>query len=309
MRTAPCSPKINLNYFDEGNDFVNDFLDWRSYTQNKVIVLENRENGDLLKIPWITRFDEVYRKKLYAKFMTLVRNIERGACSIIMGTLTVDPKKLSKIDALKQIKGAWHKLHMLLNKRKRSISGPDCHSVSQGIDYVMCVEPHQSGMIHLHYLIFWAKPADFVDDYQIIKRWSTKYRKYVDVGISPSLDRAWQKYGFGHINQFQAVHFDAGRMKQVASYLIKYVSKQHANLPFAAALWHLKVRSYSASRLITSFLCTFIAPESQHEWSFLGIVDSSISEDLSDLDLKEVILVQGEVNRSSKRLILNKNGT
>ena len=303
MRTAPCLPKINLNSFDESNDFVNDFLDWRSYTQDKVIVLQHDESGDLLKIPWTTRFDESYRKKLYARFMTLVRSLERSSCSVIFGTLTVDPKKLSKIAALRKCKAAWHNLHMLLNSRWKA------RGHSKGIDYVCCVEPHRSAMVHLHFLIFWAVPSDFVDDSSWVDRFNTTKQVWVRVQVSPSLDRAWQKYGFGHINQFEGVRFDSGRMKQVASYLLKYVSKQHANVEFAAALWATKVRSYSASKLITALMLQSVSVVKDKVWSFVGVLSSIIVDSYSDSELVDILLVQCAERSRSKKLVLTKHGT
>lgn len=300
-----CSPKINLNFFDE-NAITEDFLAWRMYTQDKVIVLQHDESGELLKIPWVTRFDEPYRKKIYARFMQLVRSLEKAPCSVIFGTLTVDPKKLSKIEALRKVKGAWHNLHMLLNKRKRAGSGiTSC----RGMDYICCVEPQKSGMVHLHFLVFWAVPSDFVDDYTVVQRWNSKKEEYVSVGVSPSLDAAWQKYGFGRINQFEGVRFDAGRMKQVASYLLKYISKQHANVGFAAALWATRVRSYSASKLITTMMLQSLTEFKDKCWSFLGVVSLSLLEFCSDRELVDIIYTQHELRLSSKQLVMGKYGT
>jgi len=124
------------------------------------------------------------------------------------------------------------------------------------------VEPQKNGRVHIHFFLLGCKPSDFVDDYRVkeLKNTPAYMKDHPNaeevqfVGVSDTLDRLWSSYGFGSVNSFEAKKLDEGRVRLVAGYMLKYITKQLADVDFAAALWKTGIRSFSASRWVTSLM-------------------------------------------------------
>ena len=237
-------------------------------TRDKKIVMVSEDN-ELITFDYTHRWKEKYQKMVYSKFMTLVDYYSTfSGLNVIMGTLTVDPSSKTMLQAMQEIKSNFHLFMNDLRSRYKHRTGNTL------FNYIAVPEPQKSGMVHLHYLIFGAVPSDFVDDYTFVTRYNKKTDSYKQVGISPGLDALWKSYGFGYINQFELVRYDKHKIKQVASYLLKYISKAHHNTLFSAYLWFTGVRSYSASRFISSIMKTVHKRKKDPKhWDYLGCFD------------------------------------
>jgi len=238
---------INLMHYDN-DSLIEEFEDYLYKTHDKKIAMISSDN-DIYTFDYTHRWKPTYQNQLKAKFINLIEYYkDQGHLNTIFGTLTVDPKKQSMLQAMLNIKDAWHNFHNALKDRHKKRTG------NTTFDYILCAEPHQSGYIHLHYIIFGSKPSDFVDDYKIVKRFSYKTQQYEDVGISPGLDDLWRSYGFGYVNQFEYMRYDSHRLRKITDYLIKYITKGHDNNLYSAYLWLTGKRSFSTSRFLSSIM-------------------------------------------------------
>lgn len=257
-----------LHYSND--NLIEEFEDYLYKTRDKKIVMVS-DLDEVYTFDYTHRWKPSYQKMVKAKFINLIDHYKaQGSLDCIFGTLTVNPSKKSILQSMQEIKEAWHNFHNALKNRHKKRTGKST------FQYVLCGEPHKSGYIHLHYIIFECKPSDFVDDYTITKRFSYKTQQNEPVGISPCLDDLWESYGFGYINQFEHVRFDEQRINQLTSYLIKYITKSHSNLLYSAHLWFTNTRSYSTSRMISSVMKLEKLNKDDNDdriWSFLTTLD------------------------------------
>lgn len=189
---------------ESGNDAI---VAWKDYTEakeNRVLLLEEQDEGDILVLPHNHRFKEAYRKMTYAKLKAAERHIKRrwgDTCPTTLLTLTArqktaDGEPRAPAEVLKELAGGWDKLRRVLYRETKGVQ----------TEYMAVWEPHQSGYPHLHILLFGtARPS-----------------------LGEKVRGLWsEKYGIGD-KEAQDAEIRKGRSAQIdnpAAYVMKYLSK------------------------------------------------------------------------------------
>ena len=209
-------PKIKDQLTTLAYEYVED-------VSNKVILLEDpsfRKTGFgiFLAIPYITRFDERYIKRIRKKFKRLAKSLSfiRGRHTFL--TVTFDPRNML---TLQQVREDFSKaITRLLDLIKKKFNF---------LGYVKCFEFTDSGLIHAHILL--------VNVRFIHPGWLTNTLNRLSLGK------------IKHIKEFK------GNVIHGFNYFLKYFRKQfdfsNHDGGFSISLilsWALNLRTYSLSR-------------------------------------------------------------
>ena len=246
--------------------------DYLVRTENEFLVMEERESGDKLVLPYSHRFTAEYRNKTYARLKDVERHVqdiwgEKVPTTLL--TLTAPHKdergEYRPFDeVLSDLKDGWDKARRVIRRETEGVK----------TEYLAVYEPHETGYPHLHVLIFGvARPSlgEKVTEYWV--------DRYVD---GASLDA-------------QDVTVKRGRsvdLESPAAYIMKYLSKTLVReseshdtaldslpsvsgfLPFSALMWATGSRTYSMSEGLSEAVSE-AAPEyegAEGDWVFLGTV-------------------------------------
>jgi len=125
--------------------------------KDKVLVLINHQKQDIKFLPYLTRFDPDYAKRVARKWKRI------GFREGIFLTLTLDPKRFSSFSqAYTALLWGWNKISTAMRKK---------FPQSQG--YARVVETQESGNPHLHVLVY---GVNFIAIEWIRKLWEERYR-------------------------------------------------------------------------------------------------------------------------------------
>ncbi|MDT7906377.1 MAG: protein rep [Sulfolobales archaeon] len=123
---------------------------------NKTLVLINHEHQKIEYLPYKTRFDDEYAKRIARKWKKV------GYTEGIFLTLTLNPNRFSSLhQAYTGMIEGWNKIVTAIRKRYPNFIG-----------YVRVVEFQKSGNPHLHIMLF---GVDFVPVEWIRELWENHY--------------------------------------------------------------------------------------------------------------------------------------
>jgi len=123
---------------------------------NKTLVLINHEHQKIKYLPYKTRFDDEYAKRIARKWKKI------GYTEGIFLTLTLNPNRFSSLhQAYTGMIEGWNKIVTAIRKRYPNFIG-----------YVRVVEFQKSGNPHLHIMLF---GVDFVPVEWIRELWENHY--------------------------------------------------------------------------------------------------------------------------------------
>jgi len=251
------------NAFGQWDELKTDAAQYQTEVHDKTLILENEETGELLKIPYVTRFSEAYIKRTMKKLRRVAGRF--STAQAFFWTFTLDPSRFHSLkDMHDGLSRYWNKLLTAIKK----------HYHAQ-ILYIKIVESQKSGMLHIHVV----------------------FNIWIDINFIREL---WARvYGAGVEVNVQRVYDHAG----VAHYLFKYLSKtleddiEVSNEPnlTKVILWALYARSFSYARLLDNgsnnsnryrrLLSPSLMPEEEEtHWVYLGAVPNSVAE-MSDADI------------------------
>ena len=259
-------------------DAIEGFEHYLEAKENQVLVLEDNNNGDILVLRHEHRWTPEYRKKIYAKlkdgeeYMKLKYGSgPNDTIPTTMITLTVDQKDKfgnwrPPVDVLEQLKDGWDKFRRVVD---RMTEGRDT-------EYMQVVEPHQTGMCHMHIAVFGAALS----------------------GVREKLDNLWvDRYNPSAVKRGQHVRVEDGTsrtqdIESPASYLMKYLTKSMCRdggeeqtskelMPevegyklFSAVLWATGLRQFSLSQELRRAIRAARGGDdtgSDRDWVFIGV--------------------------------------
>jgi hypothetical protein len=168
-------------------------------TYDKIILLECEYHPDepLIKIMYVSRFSDLYIKRINARLYRLYNNLKQYKEALFL-TLTVDPNNFNNPKQMyKALSQAWNKLATIL--RKKGITR-----------YIKTVEYTASHIPHLHIMMF--------------------HNDWIDVNWIREL---WQKYGIANILRLEYIKttykINDKETKAIypISYIWKYITKSY----------------------------------------------------------------------------------
>ena len=204
----------------------------------KTLVLINHQKKDIKYLPYLTRFDYDYAKRVARKWKKI------GYREGVFLTLTLDPKRFSSFSqAYTALLWGWNKISTAMRKK-----------FPQVIGYARVVELQESGNPHLHVLIF---GADFVSIEWIRKLWEERYRLGEQINI-------------------KKIENDKGAIRYLLKYLLKaFAGNTEDGVQKAfrqkALLWAVNSRGWSVSGSLISLISNRpIQTSGDSGWLFLG---------------------------------------
>ena len=205
---------------------------------NKVLVLINHQKKDIKYLPYLTRFERDYGKRIARKWKKI--SYREG----IFLTLTLDPKRFfSFSQAYTALLWGWNKISTAMRKKFPQIIG-----------YARVVELQESGNPHLHVLIF---GADFIAIEWIRKLWE-------------------EKYGLGTQINVKKIENEKGAIRYLLKYLLKaFAGNTEDTVQKAfrqkALLWAVNSRGWAVSAALVSLISKRpIQTNPLSGWVFLG---------------------------------------
>ena len=205
---------------------------------NKVLVVINHVEKEIKYLPYRTRFDYDYAKKIARKWKKI------GYHEGIFLTLTLDPKRFSSFDqAYRGLLWGWNKISTAMRKKFPQIKG-----------YARVVELQESGNPHLHVLIF---GADFIAVEWIRKLWEEKYQLGVQIKV-------------------KEIQNDKGAIRYLLKYLLKAfagktLDEKDKAFRQKALLWAVNSRGWAVSGSLISLISDRLTQtKSSGFWVFLG---------------------------------------
>jgi len=221
---------------------------YKTRTTDKVIVLGNDLNEEIIKIPYFTRFSEDYEKMVKKKFIKEIEPILRTYKVFHFLTITVDPKQHLSIGGAKDfIRKLENKIMTRLRKR-----------FGDRIFYISVMEHQKNGYPHLHILIAglsWI-PNDWL--------------------------RLTEELKDPHINIIKQEYLHNYNYKHAMNYILKYITKNINGNDTDSFIqkviqWAEFSRSFSTSRInnqlnLKSGMINSNEKMDQIEWYVLGIV-------------------------------------
>ena len=213
------------------NGYVLDITD-------KVLVLINHQKKDIKYLPYLTRFDPDYGKRIARKWKKI--SYREG----IFLTLTLDPKRFFSFEqAYTALLWGWNKISTAMRKKFPEIKG-----------YARVVELQEIGNPHLHVLIF---GANFIAVEWIRKLWEEKYQLGTQIKVKEIVN-------------------DKGAIRYLLKYLLKAFSgKTDDTVAKAfrqkALLWAVNSRGWAVSGSLISLISQrLIQTNPDSGWLFLG---------------------------------------
>ena len=253
-------------------DATDAFEDYLAAKENQVLVFEDQNEGDMLVLPHEHRWSSTYRRRTYARLKAAERYVTSkwdGAVPTTLLTLTAphndnsgEPRAFEAV--LSDLKGGWENARKVID---RETDGVDT-------EYLAVYEPHESGLPHLHVVLFGvARPS-----------------------IGRKVQEYWvDRYVEGASANAQHCEVSRGRgvdLSQPASYVMKYLSKSlardgeaeqtaleamptvHGYVEFSALMWATGNRTYSMSQGLTQAIKESEPetgdPPIDREWVLIG---------------------------------------
>ena len=213
----------------------------KGYVQDikgKTLVLINHQKKDIKFLPYLTRFDYDYAKRVARKWKKI------GYREGIFLTLTLDPKRFSSFEqAYGALLWGWNKISTAMRKKFPQIKG-----------YARVVELQESGNPHLHVLIF---GADFIAIEWIRKLWEEKYQLGVQIKV-------------------KEIQNDKGAIRYLLKYLLKAfagktLDEKDRAFGQKALLWAVNSRGWAVSGSLISLISErLIQTNPLSGWVFVG---------------------------------------
>ena len=213
----------------------------RGYVQDikgKTLVLINHQKKDIKYLPYLTRFDYDYAKRIARKWKKI------GFREGIFLTLTLDPKRFSSFaQAYDRLLWGWNKISTAINKKFPNAQG-----------YARVVETQESGNPHLHVLIY---GVNFIAIEWIRKLWEEKYQLGTQINV-------------------KKIENDKGAIRYLLKYLLKaFAGNTEDTVQKAfrqkALLWAVNSRGWAVSASLISLISNRpIQTNPLSGWVFLG---------------------------------------
>jgi len=205
---------------------------------NKTLVLINHQKKDIKYLPYLTRFDYDYAKRVARKWKKI--RFREG----IFLTLTLDPKRFSSFSqAYTALLWGWNKISTAMRKK---------FPQSQG--YARVVELQESGNPHLHVLVY---GVNFIAIEWIRELWE-------------------EKYGLGTQINVKKIENDKGAIRYLLKYLLKaFAGNTEDTVQKAfrqkALLWAVNSRGWAVSASLVCLISQrLIQTNGDSGWLFLG---------------------------------------
>jgi hypothetical protein len=205
---------------------------------NKTLVLLNHQKKDIKFLPYLTRFDHDYAKRIARKWKKI--SYREG----IFLTLTLDPNRFCSFEqAYRALIKGWNKISTAMRKQFPQLKG-----------YARVVELQESGNPHLHMLIF---GVDFIAIEWIRQLWEEKYK-------------------LGNQINIKKIENDKGAIRYLLKYLLKaFAGNTEDTIDKAftqkAMLWAVNSRGWAVSSSIISLISNRpIQTNPNSEWVFIG---------------------------------------
>jgi len=204
----------------------------------KVLVLINHVEKKVKYLPYRTRFDLDYGKRIARKWKKI------GFREGIFLTLTLDPKRFSSYyQAYFALLRGWNKISTAIRRRFPGFQG-----------FARVVETQESGNPHLHVLVF---GVDFIAIEWIRKLWE-------------------EKYELGNQINVKKITNDKGAIRYLLKYLLKSftgktVDEMDRAFSQKALLWAVNSRGWAVSgNLVCLISNRLIQTKPCSDWVFLG---------------------------------------
>ena len=147
---------------------------------DKHIIIDNEKDDKTLVLDYITRFDERYVRRIWAKFKEITEGYKTG----VFISLTIDPKRFHSLrHAYRSLMRAWHKLHDKIKHILKEHYGMDT------APYIRVIEAQENGLPHIHIAIMgikWLMPWKELKDL-----WDKKY----NIGIHVDIREIYERIG------------------------------------------------------------------------------------------------------------------
>jgi len=205
--------------------------------KNKVLILLNHEKKEKKCLPYLTRFDWDYAKRVARKWKKI------GHREGIFLTLTLDPKRFSSLaQAYGALLWGWNKISSAMRKK------------FPGVEFARVVEFQESGNPHLHVLVF---GVNFIAIEWIRKLWEERYRLGEQINV-------------------KKIENEKGAIRYLLKYLLKaFAGNTDDTIAKAnrqkALLWALNSRGWAVSGSLISLISNRpIQTNGDSGWLFLG---------------------------------------
>ena len=205
---------------------------------DKVLVIINHQKKDIKYLPYLTRFDHDYGKRIARKWKKI------GYREGIFLTLTLDPKRFSSLaQAYGALLWGWNKISTAIRKKFPGFQG-----------YARVVETQESGNPHLHVLVY---GVDFIAIEWIRKLWEERYQLGTQINV-------------------KKIENDKGAIRYLLKYLLKAFSGNTDDTIAKAdrqkaLLWAVNSRGWSVSGSLISLISNRpIQTNGCSGWVFLG---------------------------------------
>jgi len=194
---------------------------YRADIGNKTLVFVNHEHQKIKFLPYVTRFDEDYAKRIARKWkkITFVEGV--------FLTLTLDPKRFSSFYEayVGMIKG-WNKIITAVKKRYPNVVG--CARV---------VELQESGNPHLHIMLF---GVNFIPVEWIQELWEEHYKLGTQINV-------------------KRITNEKGAIRYLLKYLLKSFRGNDIETEIKvfrqkALLWAVNSRGWAVSKALVSLI-------------------------------------------------------
>jgi len=212
----------------------------KGYVQDikgKTLVLINHQKKDIKFLPYLTRFDYDYAKRVARKWKKI------GHREGIFLTLTLDPKRFSSLEqAYGALLWGWNKISTAMRKKFPEI------------EFARVVEFQESGNPHLHVLVF---GVNFIAIEWIRKLWEEKYELGTQINV-------------------KKIENEKGAIRYLLKYLLKAFAgntEDTVQKAFSqkALLWALNSRGWAVSGSLISLISDrLIQTNPLSGWVFVG---------------------------------------
>jgi hypothetical protein len=205
--------------------------------KNKVLILLNHQKKEKKCLPYLTRFDWDYAKRVARKWKKI------GHREGIFLTLTLDPKRFSSLaQAYGSLLWGWNKIASAMRRKFPQI------------EFARVVEFQESGNPHLHVLVF---GVNFIAIEWIRKLWEEKYELGTQINV-------------------KKIENEKGAIRYLLKYLLKAFTGKTPDendkaLKQKALLWALNSRGWAVSGNLISLISNRpIQTNPSSDWVFVG---------------------------------------
>ncbi len=213
-------------------------LGYMTDIKNKVLILLNHEKKEKKCLPYLTRFDLDYAKRIARKWKKI--SYREG----IFLTLTLNPNRFCSFEqAYSAMVAGWNKISTAIRKKFPQLKG-----------YARVVELQESGNPHIHALLF---GVDFIAVEWIRQLWEETYK-------------------LGNQINVKKIENDKGAIRYLLKYLLKAFSGKTPDendkaFMQKALLWAVNSRGWAVSSSLISLISQRpIQTSGDSGWVFLG---------------------------------------